>query len=69
MLSVQEGAKHFYLEKGLISYCKDPICMTTIGNKRCTACDEDNNEDNFESSMTTMQWNNKVITDKINDRY
>lgn len=33
MLSVQEGAKHFYLEKGLISYCKDPICMTTIGNK------------------------------------
>jgi len=59
-LHVQNGAKEFYISKGLISYCKDPICMTTIGNKRCTACDK--KEHDYE---TDMQWKNRVITEKI----
>jgi len=43
ILPVQKGAKYFYINNGLIGYCKDPICLTTVGNKRCTVCD--NNKD------------------------
>lgn len=40
---VQEGAKSFYIEKGMISYCGDPRCKLTIGIKRCTLCDKKEN--------------------------
>jgi hypothetical protein len=39
-LSIQEGAKAFYIEKGIISYCNNPLCIETIGIKRCDLCDK-----------------------------
>jgi len=59
-LPVQNGAKQFYIEKGLISYCKDPICMKTIGIKRCEVCDN-----NPTIPLTSMQWKNNIIKRKI----
>lgn len=38
-IPVQEGAKYFYVKKGMISYCQEPGCMLTIGRKRCDLCD------------------------------
>ena len=63
-LRVQKGAKTFYVSKGLISYCGDPICMTSIGNKRCNACDK--KEYDYE---TDLQWKGRVIADKIMKLY
>ena len=63
ILPIHSGAKKLFLEKGMITYCKDPICMTTIGIKRCTACD-DNNE-----LETTMQWKQKLLQNKIMSLY
>ena len=60
LLPIQKGTKTFYIKKGLVSYCGDPICMTTIGIKKCNACDE--KEKDYE---TNMQWNARIIKEKI----
>jgi TRAP-type uncharacterized transport system substrate-binding protein len=63
-LHVQNGAKKFYISKGLISYCKDLICMTNVGYKRCAACDK--KEYDYE---TGMQWRGRIIAEKMMKMY
>lgn len=39
-MQIQDGARKYYNELGLISYCKNPACVLKIGKGRCTECDE-----------------------------
>lgn len=54
---VQEGAKLFYVKKGMISYCKEPGCMLTIGVERCKLCDN-------LIRKTEMQWRDQLMKEK-----
>jgi len=58
-LYVQKGAKDFYITRGVISYCKDPICMTSIGHKECTAC----NKKEYDYD-TKMKYKDIIISEK-----
>ena len=39
-IPIQDGSKKFYVEKGLISYCNNPLCIFTIGYKKCDICNK-----------------------------
>jgi TRAP-type uncharacterized transport system substrate-binding protein len=39
LFPIQDGAKKFYEEKGMISYCGNPKCILKIGIEKCTLCD------------------------------
>ena len=54
---VQEGAKTFYVKKGMISYCQEPGCMQVIGVERCKLCDD-------LVRKTEMQWRDVLMKEK-----
>lgn len=56
-IPVQEGAKMFYVKKGLISYCQEPGCMQVIGVERCKLCDK-------LVRKTEMQWRDELMREK-----